>query len=237
MSDETDSESFRRTDALRAVSETPEPQSRTETDRSRRGFLGRAIGAIAGAVAATVGVTRTGSARQSRAPATRARMRDLRRAYDAPAVEFAVERHATDLLADLATEELTDLPAADSLEVDELLGTAEYRERVADGDDAATVDAVSVDGELTAHATVSKTVSDGRVTFHVQPEVARGYAIYRPDDGQPRLLDGATTESLCTTQCSACSGCCTNVCFGGQVYEEVCCDRVCTIGEPCDDCC
>lgn len=237
MSDETDSRSFRRTDALQAVSDAFDRSESASADSSRRGFLGRAVGTVAGAVAAAAGVSQSGSARQARGPALQAHMRDLRRSYDVREVEFAVERHAGDLLADLADREALDVAATDALAVDELLDAGAYRSRVATGADAATVDAVEVDGEVTAHLTVSKSVSDGRVTLHVQPEAGRSYAVYRPDGGRPKLLDGDATAAVCTTECSSCTGCCTSVCFGGQVYEQVCCAGTCTIGEPCDDCC
>jgi hypothetical protein len=237
MSDDTDSKSFRRTDALRAVSDATDRGRTVDTDSSRRGFLGRTLGAVAGAVAAAAGASQSGAARTARGPAQQAYMRDLQRSYDAPEVGFAVEQHADHLLADLADRDALDAASADALAVDDLLDAGAYHGRVAAGTDAATVDAVEVDGEVTAHLTVSKPASDGRVTLHVQPEVGRSYAIHRPDEGRPELLDGETTASLCTTECSACSGCCTSVCFGGQVYEEVCCDGTCTIGEPCEDCC
>lgn len=235
-----DSKSVDRTDALDAVSEAHACDSTDANGRSRRGFLGRTAGAAVAAVASALGFARPGVARQRRAPATRARMRDLRRNYDVTAVESAVQRRVGDLLGAFPADGAFDPTALDDFAVNELVNTATYRQRVAGGEDAATVDAVEVDGEVTAHVTVSTAVADGRVTLHVQPEAGRAYAVHRPDEGSALLVDpdrADATTTACTTECSLCSGCCTSVCFGGQVYEEVCCAGSCVVGEPCSDCC
>lgn len=218
--------------ALELIQEKEKKRSRdkfSDTDEERRSFLTGAIASVGSTFAAFLGGTgfvsggKGGKLTGEEAKKEMEMLEEVEEPYrTAEKVQMAVKNNGVELLNTLAELSLLSTGSMSELPLERVLSDSEYLQ----ANEGVHVGAVRVDGTPTAHISITKQLSVGKLVVFVQPHVSQSYAIHRTDDGITFISsDGATTQTCHRTVCH----CSYTSCSCGKWPEkrDVYCDGTC----------